>query len=301
MAHHYTLLDKLKSPRLSVKLLTRARLYAQLDQSLASDVTIVVAPAGFGKSVLLSGWAAQRDQPTAWLSLDAHDNDLPTLVRDLALAIETLYPAGCRATLSLANALHTPTLAQLADSLLAEIGDLPGTLALVLDDYHVVRNPQADALITNLVDHLPQHLHLVIGTRSEPVLPLSRWRLAGHLGELRASDLRFDPVEACELLSLFLNVEVPPSVGAAITARTEGWAAGLRLAALSLEGRLDFSELPPDWLGPQSPHRRLLDGRSLFIPDACPARASAQILDPRLDVGTFDRNPGAALAPATDR
>jgi LuxR family maltose regulon positive regulatory protein len=249
MAQQHTLLDKLKSPRLSVKVLVRARLYAQLDQSLASDVTIVVAPAGYGKSVLLSGWAAQRDQPTIWLSLDAHDNDLPTLVRDLALAIETLYPAGCRATLSLANALHTPTLTQLADSLLAEIGDLPGTLALVLDDYHVVRNPQANALITNLVDHLPQHLHLVIGTRSEPVLPLSRWRLGGHLSELRASDLRFDPVEAGELLSLFLNVEVPSSVSAAITARTEGWAAGLRLAALALEGRLDFSELPPDWLG----------------------------------------------------
>ena len=138
MAHHYTLLDKLKSPRLSVKVLARARLYAQLDQSLGRDVTIVVAPAGFGKSVLLSGWAAQRNQPTAWLSLDAHDNDLPTFVRDLALAIETLYPDGCRATLSLANALRPPTLTQLADSLLAEIGDLPGTLVLVLDDYHVV-------------------------------------------------------------------------------------------------------------------------------------------------------------------
>ena len=81
----------------------------------------------------------------------------------------------------------TPTLTQLADSLLAEIGDLPGTLVLVLDDYHVLKNPLADALITSLIDHLPQHLHLVISSRSEPLLPLSRWRLAGQLGELRAA------------------------------------------------------------------------------------------------------------------
>jgi LuxR family transcriptional regulator, maltose regulon positive regulatory protein len=247
MADHFTMLDKFKSPRVSVKILARERLIAQLN--LARDVTVVVAPAGFGKSVLLTSWAAQCSRPTAWLALDATDNDMPTFVRDLALAIETQYPDGCRATLSLANALHPPSWVQLADSLLMEIGDLPEPMILVLDDFHRLNTPHAGALIAKLVDNSSPRLRLVISSRSEPLLPLARWRLAGCLGELRSGAIRFYPAEARELLSLFLNAEVPPKVGEAIAARTEGWAAGLRLAALSLEGRHDLNDLPEDWLG----------------------------------------------------
>src|SRR5512136_407115 len=199
-AHSYILPDKLKSPRLNVKVLRRTRLYEQLDKGLERDVTTVVAPAGFGKSVLLSGWAAQSILPTAWLSLDASDNQLPTFVRYLALAIETLFSEGCRETLSLVEAQLPPTPAQLTDSLLAEIGDLPEPFTLILDDYHVLTNPDIHTLVISLIDHAPHQLHVIIGTRTEPPLPLSRWRLNGLLSEMRASDVRFNLMEARELL-----------------------------------------------------------------------------------------------------
>jgi LuxR family maltose regulon positive regulatory protein len=242
-AHSYILPDKLKSPRLNVKVLTRARLFEQLDKSLERDVTIVVAPAGFGKSVLLSGWAAQRTLPIAWLSLDANDNHLPTFVHYLSLAIETLFPEGCRETLSLAEAQLPPLPAQLTDSLLAEIGDLPRSFILILDDYHMLANLDIHTLVMDLIDHVPHQLHIIIGTRNDPPLPLSRWRLSGLLSEVCTSDVRFDLVEAHELLRQLLDVEIPPHLSNAIVARTEGWAAGLRLAALSLHARSDLRTL----------------------------------------------------------
>jgi LuxR family transcriptional regulator, maltose regulon positive regulatory protein len=248
-AHSYLLPAKLDSPRLGVKTLARARLCEQLDRSLERDVTIVVAPAGFGKSVLLADWMAHRTLPTAWLSLDANDNHLPTFVRYLALSIETLFPDGCRETLSLVEAQLPPIPGQLTDSLLAEIGDLPEPFILILDDYHVLINPDIHILVMSLIDHVPHQLHVIIGTRTDPPLPLSRWRLSGLLGEVRASDVRFDLIEARELLRQLLEVEIPPRVSEAIAARTEGWAAGLRLAALSLQGRSDLSTLSLDSLG----------------------------------------------------
>lgn len=249
IAHPNTLLGKLRSPRVNVKALSRARLFKQLDNSMAHDLTLVVAPAGFGKTMLLTTWVAQGKLPTAWLSLDASNHDFSTFVRDLAQSIEVLYSDACRATLSLVNALRATNSAQLTNSLLAEIGDLPGKLILVLDDYHVVKNPLADALILSVIDNHSQHLHLVISSRTEPPLPLARWRLAGRLNEIRIGDIRFDMSEARALLTLFLQVDVPATISDAIVARTDGWAAGLRLAALSLEGQLDLSELSGDWLG----------------------------------------------------
>ena len=201
------LYGKLNRPRSSVKTLARARLYRQVDKSLESNVTTIVTPAGFGKTALLSAWMAQRTLPTTWLSLDVNDNQLLTFVRYLALAIEGLFPSGCRETRSLVEALFPPTLAQLTDCLLAEIGALPEPAILILDDYQVVENPQIHALVASLIDHLARHLHLIIASRSEPLLPLSRWRLNGTLTEIRAQDIRFELGEARELLNLLLNMD----------------------------------------------------------------------------------------------
>jgi LuxR family maltose regulon positive regulatory protein len=153
---------KLNRPRSSVKTLARARLSEQIDHSLASNVTTIVAPAGFGKTVLLASWMAQHSSPVAWLSLDANDNQLLTFVRYLTLALEMLFPQGCRETRSLVEALFPPTLTQLTDCLLAEIGDLPERTILILDDYQVVENPQIHALVTSLIDHLSKNLHLIM-------------------------------------------------------------------------------------------------------------------------------------------
>jgi LuxR family transcriptional regulator, maltose regulon positive regulatory protein len=246
---HSILYTKLNRPRSSVKPLARARLYQQVDKSLEGNVTTIVAPAGFGKTVLLASWMAQHRSPTAWLSLDANDNQLLTFVRYLALAIEALFPNGCRETRSLVEALFPPTLEQLTDCLLAEIGDLPEPAVLILDDYQVVENPHIHALVTSLIDHLARHLHLIIAARSEPLLPLSRWRLNGTLTEIRAHDIRFELNEARELLNLLLGTEVPANVCTTLATRTEGWAAGLRLTALSLKDRSDLSAISFDALG----------------------------------------------------
>jgi LuxR family transcriptional regulator, maltose regulon positive regulatory protein len=243
------LYGKLNRPRSGVNPLARARLYEQVNTSLEGNVTTIVAPAGFGKTVLLASWMAQHPSPTAWLSLDANDNQLLTFVRYLALALEALFPNGCRETRSLVGGLFPPSLEQLTDCLLSEIGDLPESAVLILDDYQVIENPQIHALITNLIDHLARHLHLIIASRSEPLLPLSRWRLNGTLIEIRANDMRFDLGESRELLNLLLDVEVPVSVCTTLATRTEGWAAGLRLSALSLKDRSDLSVLAFDALG----------------------------------------------------
>ena len=248
--------NKLNRPRSAFKTLVRARLYQQIDQSLEKSVTTIVAPAGFGKTVLLAGWAAQCPTKTAWLSLDANDNHLPTFVRYLALAIETHFTTSCRETLSLVEGLYVPTLAQLTDSLLGEIGDLPESFILILDDYHEIINQDIHTLITSLIEQLPGRLHLIIGSRGVPLLPLARWRLNGQLGEIRASDLRFTLMEGHALLQLLLGMEIPPSANEAIAARTEGWAAGLRLTALSLRGQADLNALPRDFLGH---HRYIMD------------------------------------------
>lgn len=242
---------KLDRPQLGFKTLLRARLYQLLDQSLMSRVTTVVAPAGYGKTVLLTDWMSQQTMRAAWFALDENDNHLLTFVRYLASAIETLFPTSCRETLSLANGLLPATLSQLADSLLAEIGDLPTSIVLILDDYHLIVNPEIHTLSASLIEHMSGRLHLIISSRSVPPLPLARWRLNGQLGEIHASDLRFTLMEGRELLQLFLGVEIPFSVNTAIAERTEGWAAGLRLTALSLQGQPDLSILSSDLLGHQ--------------------------------------------------
>jgi LuxR family maltose regulon positive regulatory protein len=243
--------DKLNRPQLGIKTLVRERLYQQLDQSLSSKVTMIIAPAGYGKTVLLTDWMTQRTSPTSWLSIDENDNHLHTFIRNLALAVETLFHSSCRETLSLANGMLPSTLTQLTESILAEIGDLPKSIVLILDNYHALSNPEIHVLITALVEHLSERLHLIIGTRSVPPLPLARWRLNGQLSEIHASDLRFTQIEGRELLQLFLGVQIPADVNEAIAERTEGWAAGLRLTALSLKGQSNFSKLSRDLLGQQ--------------------------------------------------
>jgi ATP/maltotriose-dependent transcriptional regulator MalT len=242
---------KLNRPQPGARTLIRTRLFQQIDKSLQNSVTTIVAPAGFGKTVLLASWMAQSTWPVAWLALDVNDNHLPTFARYLALAIETRFPASCRETLSLAEGLYPPSLAQLTDCLLAELADLPESIILILDDFHVLVNPEIHSLVASLIDHLPHRLHLIIDARGDPPLPLARWRLKGQLGEIRMNDLRFSLIEARELLQLLLEVEIPPGANEAIAARTEGWAAGLRLTALSLQGQTDLSTLRRDSLGQQ--------------------------------------------------
>ena len=216
----------------------RRRLTGGLD--MGHRLTLVSAPAGFGKTTLLSAWAAEQTPPThaAWLSLDAGDNDPARALAYIVAALQTAQPEIGQGVQDALGAPQLPPLAALLTPLVNAVAALPSRLILVLDDYHVIeRRPVHDAL-TFLLDHLP-NLHLVLSTRADPPLPLARLRARGQLTELRAQDLRFTPEEAAAFLNQIMGLALSPEDIAALETRTEGWIAGLQMAALSLQHQGD--------------------------------------------------------------
>ncbi len=233
------LATKLFIPAPGQNLVARPRLLARLDEGLGRPLTLVSASAGFGKTTLLSAWIAGRGQPAAWLSLDEADSDPTRFLSYLVAALQTIQPGLGE---SVATALQTPrppSFEDLLTALLNEIAVCPGQLVLVLDDYHVLDSPDIDAALAFLIDHIPPQFHLVIATREDPNLPLSRLRARGRLTELRAADLRFTPAESAEFLNRAMGLNLAESEIAALEERTEGWIAGLQLAALAMRGEQD--------------------------------------------------------------
>ncbi len=230
----------------------RERLRARLDTATEARLVLVSAPAGFGKSTLLADWLGQPAVHGAWLSLDARDNDIVRFARYLAAA--TAHLTGrTEDTASFDAPSFDPELA-LAHILdrIAATGD--GAI-LVLDDYHVIDEPAIHRLVASLVERLPPGARLAIATRADPPLPLARLRARGELLEVRAEDLRFTSTEA-DALVRSTGVELPPAEVEELTERTEGWAAALRLAAVSLRGRADHAELVRRF---GASHRYILD------------------------------------------
>lgn len=218
----------------------RPRLSERLNEGLAAGcrLTLISAPAGFGKTTLVGEWIARCGQPSAWLSLDAGDNDPAGFLIYLVAALQTVAPgigAGMLAGLQ-APQSQPPNIEGLMSGLLNELAARAEPLILALDDYHVIEDPALSQALTFLVEHLPPQLHLVITTRADPPFPLARWRVRGQLTELRAADLRFTPAEAAEFLNQVMGLSLSAEDIAALEARTEGWIAGLQLAALSLQG-----------------------------------------------------------------
>ena len=233
---------KLRRPTGSPPQVARPRLLDRLAARGGRGIILVSAPAGYGKSSLISGWLGACSTPYAWLSLDEHD-DLAAFLVYLVAAVRTAWP---QALDDFARLLNTPTVLpphRLADALIQGLLALDGPLILALDDYHAVKSPEIHALMVRLVEHLPPHMGLVLMTRADPPLPLPRLRARGAVDEIRAADLRFSPEESRELLRLLLGPELPSETVAETAALlddgTEGWAVGLQLAALSLRGRPD--------------------------------------------------------------
>lgn len=230
---------KIRRPTGSRLLVARPRLLEQLTASSDRRLILVSAPAGYGKTALISQWLESVDHAHAWLSLDTHDNDLATFLLYLAAALRTVSQDALAAIDLL---LRAPTLLapnQLADALLQSMAALPGPLILTLDDYHAVNAPEIHTLMVRLLEHLPAHVHLVLITRADPPLPLDRLRGRQQLGEIRAADLRFNSEETQLLLKQVLGPEVAAETAALLEESTEGWAVGLHLAALSLRNRTD--------------------------------------------------------------
>jgi LuxR family maltose regulon positive regulatory protein len=234
-----TLATKVYVPPPRPKIVNRSRLIERLNDGLHRKLTLVSAPAGFGKTTLVSEWVAGCGRPVAWLSLDVGDNDPTRFLIYLVAALQTVAAKIGEGLLGVLQSPQPPPTESILTALLNEVSSIPDNLVLVLDDYHVIDAKPVDTVLTFLLEHLPPQLHLVIATREDPQLPLARLRARDHLTELRAADLRFTASEAAEFLNEAIGLDLSAEDVTALETRTEGWIAGLQLAALSLQGRHD--------------------------------------------------------------
>ena len=237
------LATKLHVPRRQRDLVARPRLSERLSRGAESALTLVSAPAGFGKTTLLTQWLAASPaerRSVAWLSLDQRDNDPGLFWTYLVGALKTAVQGVGASALSLLQPPEPPSEAGLA-TLLNDLDAIPDDVVLVLDDYHVIEARDVQDGMAFLLEHLPPQIHLVIASRADPALPLARLRGRGQLVEIRAADLRFTPTEAAAYLNEVMGLVLTAPDVTALEGRTEGWIAALQLAALSMQGREDIA------------------------------------------------------------
>ncbi len=275
-AYDPLLATKLHWPRLRTQLIPRSHLIERLQRGVADTLTLVSAPAGFGKTTLLTQWRATTSIPVAWLSLDLEDDEPVRFFTYLVAALQTLDPhLGTRtyARLCLPQPPELETvLALLINDLISWQGE---DFVLVLDDYHVITAQPIHSALTYLVEHLPSHVHLILATRSDPPLPLARWRARGCLTELRAAELRFGVASTGAFLAQVMGLHLSPEDVMTLQSRTEGWIVGLQLAALSLQGRSDVTAALATFTGS---HRFVLDYLSEEVLSRQPTAIQAFLL-----------------------
>ena len=233
---------KLFRPGLRQQTVERKRLHDLLREGRTLPLTLVVAPAGWGKSTIVADWLARDDVTAGWVSLDGGDNDPKRFWRYLLLAADQAGSAAGAAALRRLDAAGSDVLRDVLPAFVNELASAEAPLVLVLDDYHLVTSAQVHATVATLLDRSPPQLHLMLITRADPPLPLSRLRVRGDLAELRADNLRFSAAEAVEFFSSRLGALLSEQDVLRLLARTEGWAAGLQLAALRLRDRPDRSD-----------------------------------------------------------
>ena len=261
------LLTKLYIPPPKSNIVLRPRLVERLNEGLSSGrkLTLISAPAGFGKTTLVSEWVAgPRDcpsgqvcgMPAAWLSLDEADNDPARFISYLVSALQTMKKGFGESLLVLLRSAESLNIEATLTILLNEISAFPEHFVLILDDYHSIDSQPVDKSLDFLIEHQPPQMHLVITTREDPQLPLARYRARGQLTELRAADLRFSPGEAAEFLNQVAGLGLSDENIVALETRTEGWIAGLQLAAISMQGLKDIDGFIQSFTGS---HRFVMD------------------------------------------
>lgn len=223
---------------------------------MGSNLTLISASAGFGKTTLVSEWISGCGRPVAWLSMDEGDNDPVRLITYLIAALQTIKTRLGEGVLATLQSHQQSQVEMALTALLNEISAIPDSFLIILDDYHVIDSKLVDEALAFLVERLPPQMHLVIATREDPSLPLARLRVRGRLTELRATDLQFTPAEATEFLNRVMGLNLSDGDIAALEARTEGWIAGLQLAALSMQGQQDAASFIKSFTGS---HRFVLD------------------------------------------
>jgi len=272
------LATKLHVPRPQPGFVPRPRLVQALSQGLARGRVLICAPAGFGKTSLLADWARRDGQPVAWLGLDAGDNDPVRFWRYVVAALDQAQPGIAERLAPLLGPPAPRSFEGLVTALINELAAQPGRdeVLLVLDDYHLVDAGPVHESVAFLLENLPPGLLLVIASRADPPLPLARLRARGQLAELRAAQLRFTTEEAAALLGATAGPVLPDTAVVALTARTEGWAAGLQLAALLLRGRTDTAGFVAAFSGS---HRFVLDYLADEVLDGQPGQVRTFLLE----------------------
>jgi LuxR family maltose regulon positive regulatory protein len=262
--HTPVLAPKLHLPRLHASLLTRPRLLTRLDTGLQGKLTLLSAPAGFGKTTVVSQWVAdhrkrQHHPPVAWISLDPGDNDPVRFWRYVITACQAFQPGIGQSALALLHTVARSSLELMLRTFLNELASLSHRGILVLEDYHVITSPQIHETLTFLLDHLPAVFHLILITRVDPPLPLARLRARGDLCELHAEDLRFSQEEMAIFLRQALPDALSPEEIRHLDTRLEGWVTGLRLVTLMLQRRLTQREIEHFLATFSGSHRHILE------------------------------------------
>jgi LuxR family maltose regulon positive regulatory protein len=283
-------------PRAQPGFVARSRLGRALGDALARPLVLVCAPAGFGKTVLLADWARSGNLPVGWLSLDPGDNDPARFWRHALAALDRAHPGIAERAAPLLGPPASSSFEGLVTALINDLAARRGEdeLLLVLDDYHLIDSPQVHTPLTFLLKHLPPGLRVVLASRSDPPLPLARLRAAGQLAELRAADLRLTEEEAAALLREAIDADLPDAAVAALEARTEGWAAGLQLAGLSLRGQADPAAFVAAFSGS---HRYVLD----YLGEEVLDRQEPELRGFLLETSVLDRLSGDLCDAVTGR
>ena len=285
---------KLFRPHPRGDLVERPRLFELLDLGRRAKLTLISAPAGFGKTTVLSNWLKATDgqqRAVAWLSLEESDSPPARFWTYLVTAAHRAVPEVGHGALALLQSAQPPLDTVLA-TLVNELSTLPTELDLVLDDYHLVDDPDLQSGMTFLVEHLPPQVHLVISTRVDPALPLARLRARGDLVEVRAADLRFTLSEASAYFNDIAALELTADDIAVLDARTEGWVAALQLAALSLRGRADTTAFITAFAGDD---RYIVD----YLAEEVLTRQPSRVRDFLLETSVLDRLSGPLCAAVT--
>ncbi len=250
------LTTKLYVPPVRPGLVSRPRLIERLNAGLDRKLTLISAPAGFGKSTLLSEWVAGIKWPVAWISLDKGDNDPARFLAYLVVSLQTIEPDVGKSALAALQSPQPPPMEAVLTGLINEIATVPDHFVLVLDDYHLIEAQPIHDALTFLLDHLPPQMHLVIASRADLPLHVARLRGRGAMIEIRSDDLRFAPDEAAAFLNEVMGLDLSHEDVEALEARTEGWITGLQMAALSMQGRKDIRSFIAAFTGS---HRYVLD------------------------------------------
>ncbi len=238
---------KLHRPQVGSDFVSRPHLLERLEKHRQRPLTLVLAPAGYGKSTLVSSWLESCDCPGAWVSLDKNDNNFQQFLSYFLAAVRNIFPDAGRKTLAMVNASILPSVSLLVGSLLNELELIEQPFILVLDDYHHIQDESVHDLLTQLLIHPSQSLHLVLVGRRDPALPIYTLRAKGQVTEIRTLDLRFTKAETAAFLEQMAGIQIDPSIVVALAEKTEGWVTGLRLAVLSMRhrGNIDPSLLEP--------------------------------------------------------